>query len=312
MIALLPDAVLCAAILGLAACSVAVRQEGRAVLAFLSGGLLLALAWVRLGAVDVALTEAAVGTLSGVLLLRAAARLRGSPGTPAWPGRGQRLAAGLLCAAVALGLMAAVLSLPEPAPSLADAAAAGLPALGLGNPVTAVLIGYRALDTLLEKVVLLLSLAGVWSLTPDGFWGGRPWHRTGPAEPALGLLARLLPPLGLLLGVHLVWVSAEAPGGTFQGGTILAAMGLLAVMAGRAELPALADRRARWVLAAGPAAFFAVGLAGYGLADGFLAYPAWGAKPLILVVEFLLTPSLALLLALLLAGPAERPPEPRP
>jgi hypothetical protein len=45
---------------------------------------------------------------------------------------------------------------------------------GLGNPVAAVLFVFRALDTLLEKVVLLLALVGVWSLASDRAWNGVP------------------------------------------------------------------------------------------------------------------------------------------
>ncbi|MCK8786244.1 DUF4040 domain-containing protein [Roseomonas sp. NAR14] len=312
------DLLLAGAALGAAAWSVAAADDRRALLAFLGYGLLLALAWTRLGAVDVALTEAAIGALSAVLLLGAVARLPAgpAPGAPPPPGPVRRAVAGILCATVSLALMAAILLLPSPAPSLARPAAEGLPALGLGNPVTAVLIGYRALDTLLEKVVLLLALVGVWSLAPDAAWGGRPWagrpwagrpwHGAAP-DGSLVLLARLLPPIGILLGIHLVWVGAEAPGGTFQGGTVLAAMLLLAAMAGLVELPRTGSRGLRWLLAAGPAVFFAVGLAGYALAGSFLAYPETVAKPLILLIEFALTPSLAVLLALLLAGPAEPP-----
>ena len=48
-----------------------------AVVGFVTVGLFLALAWVRLAAVDVALTEAAIGTgVTGALLITAAARLR--------------------------------------------------------------------------------------------------------------------------------------------------------------------------------------------------------------------------------------------
>ncbi len=35
---------------------------------------------------------------------------------------------------------------------------------GVGNPITAVLMAFRAMDTLLEAIVLLLALIGVWSL----------------------------------------------------------------------------------------------------------------------------------------------------
>ena len=38
---------------------------------------------------------------------------------------------------------------------------------GVGNPITAVLMAFRAMDTLLEAIVLLLALIGVWSLAPD-------------------------------------------------------------------------------------------------------------------------------------------------
>ena len=57
--------------------TIAARETFAAVVGFVAYGLLLALVWVRLDAVDVALTEAAIGGgLSGVLLLGAAARLR--------------------------------------------------------------------------------------------------------------------------------------------------------------------------------------------------------------------------------------------
>ena len=46
-------------------------------------GLLLSLVWIRLFAVDVALTEAAIGSgVTGVLLIGAAARLRGAETNP--------------------------------------------------------------------------------------------------------------------------------------------------------------------------------------------------------------------------------------
>src|SRR5262249_31876250 len=70
---------LAAVVLGVAVWTIAVRETSAAAVGFITYGLLLALIWVRLGAVDVALTEAAIGGgLSGVLLLGAAARLRGT------------------------------------------------------------------------------------------------------------------------------------------------------------------------------------------------------------------------------------------
>src|ERR1700753_4280694 len=64
-------------ILGIGGATVTTRSAFAAVIAFVVYGLLLAIAWVRLAAVDVALTEAAIGGgMTGMLLLRAAARLR--------------------------------------------------------------------------------------------------------------------------------------------------------------------------------------------------------------------------------------------
>src|SRR5262245_18009100 len=215
-------------VLGVAAWVIAVRETFAAVVGFVTYGLLLALVWVRLSAVDVALTEAAIGSgITGALLLTASARLRPAELSSMAErlGGALRLAAALLSAAVAIGLGIIVFSLPEPAPTLVPEALASLPATGLSNPVTAVLLAYRAWDTLLEKVVLVLALLGVWALAPDLLWGGRPgprYHaqRDGP----LALLARVLPPVGIVVAVYTLWVGADEPGGAFQSATILAAM----------------------------------------------------------------------------------------
>ncbi|WP_431282303.1 hydrogenase subunit MbhD domain-containing protein [Humitalea sp. 24SJ18S-53] len=293
------DAVLALAVVGVALAALRLRDAFGAVVAFIAFGLLLALVWVRIGAPDVALTEAAIGGgVTGVMLIGAATRLRAEA---APPGLGLRLAAGVLCATITAGLAAAVLLLPEPGPSLAVEAAAHLPGLGLGNPVTGVLLAYRAIDTFMEAVVLVVALIAIWSLAPDDAWGGRP-GAVARQDGALGLLAGVLPPIGLLLGVHLFWVGAEAPGGAFQGGTILAAMWILAWMAGRVEPPRADSSTTRWLIVLGPVLFLAVGLLGFVVADGFLAYPAGWAKPLILGIEAALTLSIAAALALMVAG----------
>jgi multisubunit Na+/H+ antiporter MnhB subunit len=288
------------------------RATFGAVAGFVGFGLLLTLAWVRLAAIDVALTEAAIGSLAGALMLNATARLRlREPTTAVGSGPMSRVVAALLSAVIAAALAAAVLSLPDPAPTLAPAAAEHAAATGLGNPVTNVLMAFRAMDTLLEKVVLLLALVGVWSLAPDRFWGGRPslLRRVEPGG-TLDFLARLLPPVGIIVGIYILWEGADHPGGAFQGGTILASMWLLVLMAGIAEAPAVDSRRLRLTLIAGPSIFFAVGLGGLFLGDAFLAYPEAFAKPVILVIEFAMTLAVAVTLALLLAGPPAREPFP--
>ena len=134
---------------------------------------------------------------------------------------------------------------------------------GVGNPITAVLMAYRAMDTLLEATVLLLALIGVWSLAPDRVWGGRPGPRYN-ADPdgILAFIARVLPPIGIIVGMYIFWVGADHPGGKFQGATIVAAMWLLTLMAGLADAPPIDRRWLRVILVAGPVVFIAVGIAG--------------------------------------------------
>jgi multisubunit Na+/H+ antiporter MnhB subunit len=296
----------------LAAWTVQVHDTFSAVLAFVVFGLLVALIWVRLASVDVALTEAAIGSgVTGALLLSAAALLRPTQYAVAPPSAAWCTAAGVVCAIITAGLGAIALLLPDPAPTLAPLAAANLPQSGLGNPVTGVLFVYRALDTLLEKVVLVLALVGVWSLAVDRLWGGIPalWPATRP-DSTLTFLAQLLPPVGLMLGIYLCWTGADHPGGAFQGGALLTAMWLLVMLAGVRAAPATGLLSLRLLLVAGPTLFLAIGLSGFALAGAFLAYPPGYGKPLIIIAEAALTLSIGVILGLLAVGPAERARKP--
>lgn len=304
------DAMLVLIVLALAIGSVAAGSLSGAVACFVSYGLLLALAWLRVYAVDVAMTEAAIGAgLTGALLIGAVARLgRGGTRPPAErPGKLTRTLAAVAAAAVASLIAACILLLPEPPPTLAPQVAGDMPALDVGNPITAVLLGFRSVDTLLEAIVLLIAMIGVWSLGADRFWGGRPGSAT-TADPdgVLAWLARVLVPVGVLVALYILWAGADHPGGKFQGATILAAMWLLLPMAGQADAPSTGGRWLRIGVVAGPAAFLLIGVAG-ALATGvFLGYPPGWAKPWILAIEFALMPSLAMTLALVFAGPPRR------
>ncbi len=302
------DLLVAALVIGVALWTIRTRDDFTAIVGFVGYGLLLTIAWARLAAYDVALTEAAIGGgVTGVILMRASVRLK--PLAAARKAFGPRLVVGLACAVVSAGLAAVVLLPPTPGPSLAVEVRAHLASTGLGNPIAGVLMAYRALDTFLETVVVLLALIGVWSLTPDAAWGGRPGlPLSATSLGPLPLFTRLLIPLGVVIGVYIVWVGADAPGGKFQGATILAAMWILAMMAGLAEAPPIGSWRLRLLLAAGPIVFVAIGLAGIPLAGAFLAYPEALAKPLILVIEVALTLSIAATLGLLVAGPPERAP----
>ena len=307
---LLPDLALVLLILTAAVWTVAVRDRRDAVIGFIVVGLLLSLAWMRLNAVDVALTEAAIGGgATGLLLLRACARLMPTQAESVRPHLSLRILTGLLCSMIAAGLAAIVLMPVEPPVTLAPEAAANMGELGLGNPITVVLLAYRALDTLLEKVVLVLALIGVWTLTPDVFWGGAPASlRAQQSSGALTFLAQVLPPVGVVIGVYLIWNGADHPGGTFQGGTVLAAMWLLVMMADLREPPEIRLRTLRLLVVLGPVVFLVAGFAGFWIANGFLSYPPAFAKPIIVIVEAALALSIAVILGMLVAGPAARAP----
>jgi len=222
------NVVLALLVLGLAVWTVLAREAYAAVVGFVAYGLLLTLVWLQLRGIDVALTEAAIGGgLTGALLIGAAARLRSTEAAARaeHPRPGTRWLAGIVSVAVSGAVAVCVLALPVPAFTLARDVAANIAATEVGNPITAVLLAFRAIDTMLEAIVLVFALVGVWSLAPDRSWGGVP----GPLQQAdpdgmLAYVARVLPPIGFVAGVYVFWVGADHPGGKFQGATILAAM----------------------------------------------------------------------------------------
>ena len=297
-------------LLWLALWTVVARDAFVAVAGFVAYGLLLSLVWVRLAGIDVALTEAAIGGgLTGALLLGAVGRLRGTEAQAKAErsGAGTRALAASLSLGVTMALVLCVLALPEPAPTLAPQVAQNLPTTGVGNPITGVLLAFRALDTLLEAIVLVIALIGVWSLAPDRFWGGRPGPRHTPdPDGILAYLARLLPPIGIVVGLYLFWAGADHPGGKFQSATILAAMWMLVQMAGLGDAPRIDSRWVRTGIVVGPLVFVAVGLLGAWQAGAFLGYPDGWAKPMIVAIEVSLLPTLVLVLALLLNGAPAR------
>lgn len=314
------------------------RDLYRAVILFIAFGLLVALSWVRLDAPDIALAEAALGAgLTGALFLNTVGALaRGGsgaegerrPGNSASPagepvdrvprGRWMRLA--LLAPASALGaaLGWAVLVFPEPAIDLARRVDRNLPAAGVEQPVTAVLLNFRSYDTLLEVGVLLLAILAVWSLDLRDLWGGRLALSKGTG--VLDGLVRLLTPVMIVCGGYLLWAGTQQPGGAFQAGAVLGALGVLLVLSGLVAPPLERDLPLRVGLAVGFGVFLTVGCAVLLVTGTILEYPPALNYYLILAVELVLTVSIALTLAALFVtappprkrdapGPDAREPE---
>lgn len=265
----------------------------RPIVLFISFGLLMAIAWMRLGAPDVAMAEAAVGAgITGVLLLdtfgylRARSRAHSRAREPRPGGFGPALAAALggLLAGVALAV-----------PQLRRAGALVSERLmhsGVESEVTAVLLNFRSLDTLLEIAVLLLAVIGVFVIgRSDPEWFSGRWRATEPPSPMLSWFLPRLVPVAVLVAGYLWWAGAYQPGGAFQGGTVLAAAAVLLLLGGilPARLPGL---RLRAVAVLGLSVFLAVGLAVSFAGRVPLDYPPGWQKPLIVLIEFALTVSI--------------------
>ena len=309
------DLLLASLVICVAVYTIAAQDLFAAVIGYVAYGLLLAFVWIRLYAPDVALTEAAVGGgVTGVLLITAGKRLGAlNVSQEAQPGPVLKLLTGVLATLVASALGAVILMLPDPPPSLAPeaAAAADGAGAGLGNPITAVLMSYRSLDTMLEKIVLILAVIGVWSVGADEAWGGAPAPlRQQKAYAPMVFLAQMLAPVGALIAIHIFWTGANAPGGAFQGGALLAAMWMVTMMARLMEPPRVDARWLRLALVAGPAVFLISGLAGEVVAGSFFAYPPGLAKPIILFIEAFMVLSIAAALPMLVAGPPSERSDP--
>ena len=298
------DVLLALALVGLAWGALVTGNLFKAIVLFIAFGLVMALAWVRLDAPDIALAEAAIGAgLTGALLLAAYAKLRIiSPDANDELTSSMRdfrsIAVLVLTLLLATALGYAVWTLPPDATGLGKDVAANLDRSGVSNPVTAVLLNFRGYDTLLEVMVLLLALLGAWSV------GATTLQRETAPGLVLDTLSRLLAPLLILVAAYLLWVGAHAPGGAFQAGAVLAAAGVLMLLSGWRLPAALAALPLRLVLVAGPATFLLLAVVTLLLEGKLLQFPPEWAGRLILIIETTATISIgATLIALFLGAP---------
>lgn len=201
-----------------------------------------------------------------------------------------RLHLGVLLIAVALAaaLIWAALLPPGLRPALAPEFERAASLTGAAHPVTAVLLGFRAYDTLLEVAVLLLAVIGARTARGSAA-ASAPAHVTEAASPILRSLVNLLVPLMLLVAGYFLWAGTQAPGGAFQAGAVLGAAGVLLRLGG--VLPALDPDRA----------LVRAGLAG-GLALFIALFFADTLAAVLLVLETVLTVAIGLALVCLFAG----------
>jgi multisubunit Na+/H+ antiporter MnhB subunit len=292
------DILLAIGVVFTAAAALGTHDRVASVAGFVVTGLLVALSLVRLEAPDVALAEAAIGAgLTGALLLRSARCLKLAK-RPILP-RIQRTFAALIAAGLTGALVWAFYGVPSATlyPALVNQRMAYS---GVTNPVTAVLLNFRAWDTLLEIAVLFVALVLVRIVAPG--------H---PQPVALGELmlpfARIVVPMSAFLSGHLLWQGASEPGGAFQAGAMLTGGLLVLILGGFAEHT---PRILRWLTMLalwGLAVFALAALGAEALTGTLLLYPEGAAKIWILLIEAALTLSIAATLCLLFYGIPRRP-----
>src|SRR4029077_16875252 len=135
-------------------------------------------------------------------------------------------------------------------------------------------------------------------------WGSAPapLRQQEPYAPMV-FLAQMLAPVGALIAIHIFWTGANAPGGAFQGGALLAAMWMVTMMARLTDPPRIDTQWLRVALVAGPAVFLISVIAREIFAVVFYVSPPLPANPIILFIEAFMVLSIAAALPILVAGP---------
>ncbi len=193
-------------------------------------------------------------------------------------------------------LMISIVTTPMGQDLIAKQVNLSLDQSGVKSRTTAVLLNFRGYDTLLEVVVLLLAVIGIWSLTRAPFP-----KRTLAVSPVQLSLQRLLAPLMCLAAAYLVWQGSHAAGGAFQGGAVLGGAGVLMLVTDTPSLRSTPSLLLRIALLAGPVFFVTVAL--WCLKAGnLLQYPQGYAGSILLAIETSCAFSIGVTITALFAG----------
>jgi uncharacterized MnhB-related membrane protein len=285
----------------------------QSVFLFFAFGLALALAWIRLAAVDVAITEAAIAAgFLGVLFLDALRDF--SPRVSVeqenhvavqnhYSKRDTKsLLLPRLALWVGLGLflliaLEAVWKIPEGG-GLTAAAGNLLQESGVENPVTAVLLNFRAYDTWLEMGVILLGLLAVFAA------GGKMASRkagVATKDPLLRQVILFFTPVLFLFGAFLLYIGKTGPGGAFQAGVLWGAIGILLHLGGWPVFVVIPPWLRQLLLTVGLGFFLVLGFFLMAGGAALFEYPPAYAGILILVIETLAAISIAAALSAIFA-----------
>lgn len=306
------DVILAGVLLTAAAAALITRNRRAAVAAFLVFGSLLTLVWLRLGSVDVAFAEAALGTgmLSALLVwLVARPTTEGERRSGAGTTTSQRwLVAGLAVAGgatITLAVAGTLLRTASQLPAWQELLSQSMPVRGVEHDVTAVLLVFRGYDTLLESFVLLLAAVAVASLG-TGIDRTGTIVQSGRRHELLAWVVRVLAPVLALLGLWFLFAGSSSPGGAFQSGALWAGM-LILLNIGGVDLRPLHRRLLLPATVIGVLVFAVAGMLGPLLGDAWLTWPEPAGFAVILGVEIALTVSIAAGLYLLFISLANPP-----
>jgi len=203
---------------------------------------------------------------------------------------------GLLHIVLFGGLSIAFLSLPGQSALMAQRVADKIAITGVINPVTAVLLNFRAYDTMLEMAVLLAAVSSVWSLAPQ------PYAPQPDEGKILEFAVGIVTPFALMVSGYLLWVGAYSPGGAFQAGSVLAGAGVLVILT-RDQMPGWQSGAfVRSAIVLGILTFVAVAAGLMFMGQTLLEYPPEWAGILILTIETATMVSIAAILIGLFHG----------
>lgn len=267
------------------------RNNRSAVVLFIVFGLVMALLWARLGALDLAIAEAAIGAgLTGMLLLQAL-RINDTSARP-------MLRHWALCLIPIITFLWLTVQLsPWHAHQAASPQqlAQAIAESGVTHPVTAILLNIRAIDTLFELIILAVTVMNLALLKPQTLNTHRPW-------PIVVSWSRFLLPWVVLLSGYVLWRGTDAPGGAFQAGAILASGLIVMHISQLIPTPSWYQLWVRMGLWLAVSFWLGVGILSLIFGLDFLTITPNVAPWILILIEVLATFSIAVALAIAVVG----------
>jgi multisubunit Na+/H+ antiporter MnhB subunit len=310
LISLSIDILIALSLIWLALTAICSKNLFNAIVMFILFGLIMALAWIRLNAPDVALAEAALGAgITGAILLETLRKLKAIEPLSIINDREinqdkfyryLKLFTGLILSGLALLTINIILPLADNNAIKSPQVFENMAVSGVENPVTAVLLNFRGYDTFLEVFVLYVALLGAWSI-------GDIAEANTQAIPKkenfiLVVLIKLLTPMLIMVATYILWVGSFKPGGAFQSGSILAGAAVFMGLAGWQVLKKIPAKLIRILVIIGPLYFVSVLVFTTFIQGTVLKYSIDYSGVTIFSIEALSTISIFIILFLLYLG----------